>query len=736
MRLFLIFLFSFFLQAQDIYEEMRVRWVDFLSGNQSIQTLSPQEQKIFLNTLNKTSSNILSSLKTSDGQTSLFSQYPDMKNGENIMASYSNLSILAQAYVTPNALLYQNKEVKDKILYSLEWLYQNAYKEEVPEYGNWWHWEIGIPKVLNEILALMYPQIPQEKIKKYLRASLYFQPLANYSGYSPMARYSSSPTLRISTGGNLADTSMVSFGRGILLKDEKQILDGLNAIPEVDKYVTQDDGFYTDGSFIQHTTVPYNGTYASVLLDGLGSILYLTHGTPYELKENKLTNIYQAILDSYSILFINGGISDSVSGRSISRDGSSELTRGKDLLQSISIISQYAPQSYRPQIRAMIKKILDDNTDTNPIPLVRNLKARRILQDIYTNQPPIKKEIKSKVFWGMDRVVHHGEKGAKFVLSMHSSRIANYESMNGENKQGWHSGDGMVYIYDNDSSKVKDFWATVDPYHLSGTTESINPRKDSSGQRRSFQKMIPRSFAGGVSNSKITYAGMDFLSWNAKTSAKKSWFFLGDTMIAMGSNISSSDGEVHTTISNKDSRNDSFIYQSLNPTISISKDFIGNWLERGGSSPSPITKPYKLIYINHGKDPSNASYLYSVGLDKDFKLSDIQVISQNDKAHAIKIHNILGIHFWQDCIYQVQKYTSYSTLSLLAKEDNDFLELWISDPTQSSQIPSRLDINGRYTLQNSSSKTQVQTTSEKTILKIPTQKNALTHYIRLKKIKD
>lgn len=734
MRLILIVLFLFFLKAEDIYDQMRTRWVDLLTDNQSIQTLPIEEKKKFIATLDKNSSIILSSLQTSGDQTSLFSQYPDMKSGENIKSTYSNLLILAQAYVTPNSLFYQKEEIKDKILYSLEWLYENAYKEEIPEYGNWWNWEIGIPKTLNEILAIMYPQIPQEKIRQYLKASFYFQPQANYSGFSPMARYSTSPSLRISTGGNRLDTSMVSFGRGILLKDENQIYDGLNAIPEVDKYVVRDDGFYKDGSFIQHSTVPYNGTYASVLLDGLGSILYLTHQTPYEFKETELVNIYQAILDGYSMLFINGGINDSVSGRSVSRDGSSELTRGKDLLQSLGLISQYAPQSYRSKIRVMIKQILDDNTDVNPISLVHRLKAKQILQDIYQNETPPKKEVKSKVFWGMDRVVHHGKKGAKFVLSMHSSRIANYESMNGENKKGWHSGDGMVYIYDNDSSKVKDFWATIDPYHLSGTTESIKPRKDSSGQRRSPQRMIPRSFAGGVSSSKVTYAGMDFLSWNGKTSAKKSWFFIGDTMIAMGSNISSTDGEIHTTISNKDSRKDPFVYQSYNPVISVSKKFIGNWLERGGKSPDPITKPYKLIYINHGNNPSDASYLYSVGIDKNFNLADVQVVSQNGKAHALRVNDFLGIHFWEDSIYQVEKFTSFSTLSVLAKEDNDLLELWVSDPTQSSKIPSKLEIDGLYKLDDSCLNTKIETTEYKTILWINTHTSGDSNYIRLRQI--
>ena len=38
------------------------------------------------------------------------------------------------------------KKTKQDIIDSLDWLYDNAYHEGLPELGNWWQWELGIPK--------------------------------------------------------------------------------------------------------------------------------------------------------------------------------------------------------------------------------------------------------------------------------------------------------------------------------------------------------------------------------------------------------------------------------------------------------------------------------------------------------------------------------------------------------------------------------------------------------------
>src|SRR5262249_52955105 len=80
-------------------------------------------------------------------------------------------------------------------------------------------------------------------------------------------------------------------------------------------------------------------------------------------------------------------------------------------------------------------------------------------------------------FASMDRVVAL-RPGFGFGLSMSSTRIANYESINEENLHGWFTGDGMTYLYigNADTQFTGDFWPTIDPYFLPGTTVETNPR--------------------------------------------------------------------------------------------------------------------------------------------------------------------------------------------------------------------------------------------------------------------
>ena len=72
------------------------------------------------------------------------------------------------------------------------------------------------------------------------------------------------------------------------------------------------------------------------LFDGLGSIMWLADGTQFEIKDKRVNNVYSSILNGYKYLFINGGVNDSVSGRSTSRNNSSDIGRAKDLLTKIN----------------------------------------------------------------------------------------------------------------------------------------------------------------------------------------------------------------------------------------------------------------------------------------------------------------------------------------------------------------------------------------------------------------
>ena len=770
-------------QNEKDYIKVRDRWVEFLIGiPQTNKILNTTEYDKFIRIISFNESEadkVYKNINLAENRKSIFKNAENMNSGVDILIQYDSLLKISKAYITPGTKYYKNEKIKKQINEALEWLYVNAYHEELPELGNWWQWELGIPKKLNDILMVMYNDVPKDKRIKYLKASQYFQPYAKWSGSSPSASYSTTPNKRLSTGGNRIDTSIISFLRGILMEDITQINDGLEAAVEVGELVTVGDGFYKDGSFVQHDNVAYSGTYAEVLFSGLGSILWMIDGTEFKIDNSKLTSLYESILNGYSYLMINGGINDSVNGRSISRDNSNDLTRGKVLLSSIVLLSENAPVEYQRKLKSLIKKVVLDNNyysivDKEDNPLVRN-----ILNEIMENETiqPLKVN-GTKIFGGMDRAVYFNDKGGKVVVSMHSNRIANYETMNGENLKGWYTGEGMTYIYGLDSSSYVEFWPTVDKYHLPGVTNSMSLLADKSGERRIKALLSPKAFVGGVATDKMAFIGMDLLSWNTKTEAKKSWLMKDGIILAIASNISSRDGLLHTTLDNRILKNgeiyingerlignlsiknpknlsinfnenyagENIGYKVLRaPELNLEiKDMSGNWKNIGGSLEKEITQKYFLTYINHGKNPKNASYVYLIlpmfskeEVDN-YDASRFELLQVDEEAHIIrdKKDNTVAIHFWKDKVNSFEKIKVYSAVSIIKQENNEVLNLFISDPTQLNRLPITLELDGKYQIIETTDETlDIQYKKALTILKVNLNNNGSTQNIKLKKIK-
>ena len=762
------------------YKKIRENWLEYLTGvpnKSNIAKMSKEElEETYLGN-EKQADTSYAKLNKNQDRTFLIEGYENMGDGVHVMRTYENIKNIAKAYATPNTKYYKNPEIKKELIEYLDWLYDNAYHEGLPENGNWWQWELGIPKHLNDIMVLLYDDVPYEKRMKYLKASQYFQPFAEYSGVSPSASYSTSPDKRVSTGGNRIDTSIISFLRGVLMEDKVQVIDGAKAVADVGEYVTTRDGFYKDGSFIQHGNVAYNGTYASVLFDGLGSVLWLATGTQFEVKDERIDNVYESILNGYKYLFINGGVNDSVSGRATSRDNSSDISRGKDLLTSLSLLSIGAGKEYQDEIKSLIKTVALENNSYNTIDKISNKIAKAIIRDII-NDDSIKtlKVEGTKVYGAMDRAVSINEKGGKFVLSMHSSRIANYETMNNENVKGWYIGDGMTYVYGTDSETFTEYWPTVDRYHLPGVTNSLRERGDKSGERRG--QTTSKAWVGGSCNGKEAFVGMDMISWNKATEMRKSYFMTDDgAILIVASNINSKDGEVHTTIDNriikdgkiilngKEIKEDTVIENPQNISLNFNENYkgenigykvvyapqlnlkketrTGSWKNIGGTSTEEITKDYFTAYINHGKNPKKSGFAYIIlpmytqeEVDN-YDVSRFEIVKLDKEAHIIKDKKsgVTGINFWKDSPTKELGIKAYSTLSVLLKENDEFLELWVSDPTQLANYKSVLEVDGKYeVIESSIENIQATTSEEKIKIKIDLRNNGTSEYIKLKKL--
>lgn len=760
------------------YRKIRDKWTKFLVGlPQNGKELDFDFSEVA--SLNEKSADaVYSQINLSKDRKSIFKSAENMTSGVDVLIQYNNLAKLAIAYVTPETKYYKNEKIKNEIVEALEWLYINAYHEDLPELGNWWQWELGIPKKLNEIITLMYEDISKENRIKYLKASEYFQPDAKWSGVSPSATYSSAPNKRVSTGGNRIDTSIISFMRGVLMEDKEEILEGLNAAVEVGELVTIGDGFYRDGSFIQHDNVAYNGTYAAVLFDGLGLMLYLINGTEFKMEDPRLDNIYEAILNGYSYLLINGGINDSVNGRSISRDKSSDIERARILISSVALLSEGASKNYQDKLKELIKKVVLDNNQYSLVEKETNPLIKSILKEIVESGEIDTLDVQgAKVFGAMDRAVYINDKDGKVVVSMHSNRVANYETMNGENIKGWYTGDGMTYIYGKDSSTYTEFWPTVDMYHLPGVTNSINKMGDKAGERRVKALVSPKAFVGGVEAKDSAFVGMDMISWNKQTRMKKSWFMIDGVTLALASNIRSNDGEIHTTIDNRilnngkifvngeelidgkvieNSKNLSINFNGNYPEENIGyrvikgpkikvdiKENKGSWKNIGGTLIEEISKRYFVTYMDHGKDPRKDSYAYLIlpmfskeAVDN-YDVSRFEIVKLDEEAHIVKDRNsgVLAMNFWKDSVQEFENIKVFSAMSIIKNEKDDILELYVSDPTQLQNYRSILEIKGNYKVIESSDKgILVKNSKNTTKLEIDLRNNGSTQKIVLQKL--
>ncbi|WP_279450818.1 hypothetical protein [Aeromonas hydrophila] len=253
------------------YKMLAERWTESSIGDANQVIDDNLQAKI--NSVQKSASSHWKALDVSATRSSLWSDLPlDEINGRdtlgvNIRASMLRLYGMGRAFRLPGNL-HGDQVLLNDIISSLDFLTSRYYKVDASEYGNWWDWEIGIPKTLNDLVTLIYPYVSHSQLTQYTAASRYFSPLPDRNGVSPGAGASSNPVNREATGGNRTDMVQIVLLRGLISEREDEIKNALAALPQVLETVTSNDGFYSDGSFIQHKDIPYTGTYGNVLLEG------------------------------------------------------------------------------------------------------------------------------------------------------------------------------------------------------------------------------------------------------------------------------------------------------------------------------------------------------------------------------------------------------------------------------------------------------------------------------------
>ncbi|OAS15067.1 polysaccharide lyase family 8 super-sandwich domain-containing protein [Paenibacillus oryzisoli] len=713
----------------DEFDVLRQRLFDFITGGSSYD---PEDTDIRpkIDIITANAQNAWATMARSTDRTYLWSDLASSKDtvddpntaeiekpvSAHVSGSFQRLESMAVAYSTRGSSLQGNSELLGDIQSGLQWMYANRYNESFPtrtqRYDNWFDWEIASPTSLDNIGVVLYDELSPEVLAIIVKQVKFMLPDLNNPA---------------STGANQISFCNITMIHGVISKNSTVLFSARNGVSRVLADVKTDDGFYSDGSFIQHHTYAYNGGYGISMLDNLSKMIYILSQSTWEIIDPNLAVFYKHVSDGFEPLVYDGEMMDMVRGRYISRGNGHA---GHNVIGSLVRLALLAPAEEAATYRSMVKYWVEQDTYDDIYPTLSSIslivELKKLMQDNTVH--PRGELIMQKQYPSMDRTVHLGN-GYGFGISMFSNRIANYESINGENLKGWHTGDGMTYLYNADASQYDDdFWPTVNSYRLPGTTVN-HDSESASGQ------LSPYNWVGGTEISGLYgVSGMQFKSPGATLEAKKSWFMFDDEIVALGAGISSSDDkEVETIIENRKlNENGDNLFtvngQQHSENLGVSETLtdvswahlqgkvpgsdVGYFFPNAGSvkalresrtdqwfstnvggSKGNSTRSYLNLWWDHGTNPNNGTYSYvllpgksSEDVEAYSTHPDIEVIENSPDAQAVKETKlgITGINFWRDGLTTVEQVTSNKKASVMIKKTDKDMEISVSDPTMAN----------------------------------------------------
>ncbi|MFE6471784.1 polysaccharide lyase 8 family protein [Streptomyces rochei] len=547
-----------------------------------------------------------------------------------ITFAYGRLWTMTQAYVQQGTGSTGDQALLAGILRGLDHLSATVYNPSTTRYGNWWEWQIGSPRLLMDITAALYDRLGPDRVTAACAAVDHFVPEAMLRDYSGT-----------STGANRVDLCRSVALRGILGRAPEKIALARDALSPVFPYVTEGDGLYADGSFVQHTWVAYSGTYGQVMLDGLGRLFTLLAGSEWEVTDPGRQIVLDSVEHAYAPLIHDGLVMDTVNGRAISRGylKSDDLHvmrgdhfHGQQIIAAMAVLAGGASPAERERWYARIKGWIERDTVTPVLTApqfpVADLARLHAIADAPVEAAP--EPVGHRLFAAMDRAVHR-RPAFTAGLAMASDRIAHYECGNGENPRGWHTGAGMLTWWANGtrSDQYTDwFWPTVDWYRLPGTTVSTRRLADRAGGEWGAPKPDVR-WVGGATDGEYAAVGQHLKGLGSTLEARKSWFFLDDEVVCLGAGISCADGvPVETVVDNRNlgeggthalvrGRHWAHLEGHGGWIVpdgklrTLREDRTGAWSDINTTSTSERrTRRWQTLWLDHGTDPTDATYLY------------------------------------------------------------------------------------------------------------------------------
>ncbi|HFN9372090.1 TPA: polysaccharide lyase 8 family protein [Staphylococcus aureus] len=749
------------------YEKLRNTWLDVNYGYNKYDEKNDAMKKKF-DATEKEAEKLLKEMKTESDRKYLWAGAENLEtNSSHMTRTYRNIEKIAEAMKHPKTTL-KNDENKKKVKDALEWLHKNAYGKEPDKKVaaltsnfknkttgkntnlNWWDYEIGTPKSLTNTLILLNGDISSDEKKKYTAPIKTFAPesdkILSSVGQPEQAK-----------GGNLVDIAKVKLLESIIEEDKDMTKNSIDSFNKVFTYVQSNatgkerNGFYKDGSYIDHQDVPYTGAYGVVLLEGISQMMPMIKATPFKDSNQNDTTLKSWIDDGFMPLIYKSEMMDLSRGRAISRENETSHSASATVMKSLLRLSDAMDNSTKAKYKKIVKTSVKSDSSYKQNDYLSSYsdidKMKALMEDSTLSTNDLTQQL--KIYNDMDRVTYHN-KDLDFALglSMTSKNVARYESINNENLKGWHTGAGMSYLYNSDVKHYRDnFWATADMKRLAGTTTLDNEiLKDTDDKKSS------KTFVGGTKfDDQHASIGMDFENQDKTLTAKKSYFILNDKIVFLGTGIKSTDSSKNpvTTIENRKSNgytlytddkqttasdnqetNSVFLESTNKPKNNIGYHFLnkqkitvtkeshtGKWKEINKSQKSEDKKDeYYEVTQKHSNTDDKYGYVLYPGITKDnfkSKASQVTVVKQDDDFHVVKDNESVwaGVNYSDSAktfeINGTKVEVKVKGMFILKKKDDKTYECSFYNPESTntaSDIESKISMTG-YSITNKNAST-------------------------------
>lgn len=636
----------------------------------------------------------------------LWSATGTVKNsGPNVQSTYERIYEMARSYA---AGVYRDAKNLQAIQNALDWMYRNAYNENTKESGNWWQWEIGAPLALVNTLLLLEKDIDSSLKNKCLRAIEHFTPVPKY------------------TYANRTWTGYVAFFAALLRNDAEDAISCMRMLLSCFDYATVSadrDGFFEDGSFIQHKYTPYITGYGGNYLSELSSVIGAVQGTGMALDQSYVDRFFAIFFDSYCSMIYRGSVLPGCFGRN---------GWGYDPARTASVwvahafkIVHLANDLDRARFYSFVSTLMEDAPNfilesyLSPV-AIENYRA--FAQERESGSIERMNDVGAYLMTASDRVLQKTESYAALV-AMSSTRIYRYEAINNANGNGWYLGDGVLYVLTKSRPDAYNtpYFKNIDSKLLPGIT-STNATRISQIYDVDSNPFGAYDVVGGVSNDAADprysmaymHFGADQKSESYKNGVedldvKKVWFFFDDEIVCLGSGITSTtDSEVFTIIDNRYIGSTSVKVNADTFPISPSgedklTEVTELYFDQFGGYYFPTATDVRMnkengflrFTLDHGVRPDGASYAYvmlpdmSAGdVHKYQATPDVEILANTTAVAAVreKTLGMTGIAFWEAgtsfTAGDVRMTAGAPCAVMLTEGENGDYTFSVSEPTQ------------------------------------------------------